>query len=45
MTFYDGIFKSVQHAMLFDERPFDRTFFLRIARAFPFLKDLTVKNF
>ena len=28
-----------------DERPFDHTFFLRIAQAFPFLKDLTVKNF
>lgn len=53
MTFYDGIsnhfpggvFQHVQHAMLFDERPFDHNFFLRIAQAFPFLKDLTVKNF
>ena len=53
MTFYDGIsnhfpggiFKYVQHVMLFDERPFDQNFFLRIAQAFPLLKDLTVKNF
>ena len=53
MIFYDGIsnhfpggiFKYVRQVMLFDERPFNQTFFLRISRAFPFLKDLAVKNF
>jgi len=43
-NFPDGLFKYIQDVTLFDERPFDHIFFLRIAQAFPFLRDLTVKN-
>jgi hypothetical protein len=43
-NFPGGLFKYVQDVTLFDEHPFDHTFFLRIAQAFPFLRDFTVKN-
>ena len=36
--------KSVQHALLYDERPFEIEFFIRIAQAFPFLKTLVLEN-
>ena len=42
--FPSGRFEYVEHVSLFDERPFDHNFFLRIARAFPLLKYLTVTN-
>ncbi len=29
---------------LYDERPFEREFFLQIQKSFPFMKELTVKN-
>jgi hypothetical protein len=42
--FSGGLFKYVQTVRLFDERPFEHIFFIRIAQAFPFLKYLTVSN-
>ena len=44
-SFPGGSFKYVRCAELFDERPFEHTFFLRIAQAFPSLEHLGVKNF
>ncbi|CAF4115845.1 unnamed protein product, partial [Rotaria sordida] len=49
MVYYENItnnfpgelFKCVQSVTLFDERPFEHTFFMQIAQAFPFLKELT----
>ncbi|CAM2720737.1 unnamed protein product [Rotaria socialis] len=43
-NFSDGLFQCVQTVKLFDERPFEHTFFMRISQAFPFLKYLTVSN-
>jgi len=43
-NFPGGLFECVQCVRLFDERPFEHTFFLRIAQAFPFLEELTVNN-
>ena len=43
-SFPGGLFKHVRYAQLFDERPFEHTFFLRISQAFPFLKWLGVRN-
>jgi hypothetical protein len=37
-------FFNVQHVSLFDERPFEHAFFLRLAEAFPSMRTLTVKN-
>ncbi|CAF1626231.1 unnamed protein product, partial [Rotaria sordida] len=39
--FPSELFKCVQSVTLFDERPFEHTFFMQIAQAFPFLKELT----
>jgi hypothetical protein len=44
-NFPGGLFKSVQEVSLFDERPFQHEFFLRIAESFPFMKKLTLINF
>jgi hypothetical protein len=43
-NFPGGLFNYVQVVTLFDERPFEHDFFMRIAQAFPFLKDLTITN-
>ncbi|CAF2956162.1 unnamed protein product [Rotaria sp. Silwood2] len=43
-NFPGGIFKYVRKVSLFDERPFEHEFFLRIARSFPFMEKLTVCN-
>ena len=43
-NFPDVLFECVQYVTLFDERPFEDTFFIRVVQAFPFLKDLTVRN-
>ncbi|CAF4303127.1 unnamed protein product, partial [Rotaria sordida] len=40
-NFSGGLFKCVQTVRLFDERPFEHTFFMRFAQAFPFSKYLT----
>ncbi|CAF4160796.1 unnamed protein product, partial [Rotaria sordida] len=39
-NFPGGLFKHVRSATLFDECPFEHTFFIRIAQAFPFLNEL-----
>ncbi|CAF3830124.1 unnamed protein product [Rotaria sp. Silwood1] len=41
-NFPGGLFKHVRIATLFDERPFEHTFFIQIAQAFPFLNELIV---
>jgi hypothetical protein len=43
-NFPDGSFKCVRKLSLFDERPFEHEFFLRIAQLFPFMEKLTLKN-
>ncbi len=43
-NFPGGIFKYVRKVSLFDERPFEHEFFLRIAQSFPFVEKLTVHN-
>jgi hypothetical protein len=43
-SFPGGLFNSVRHVFLFDERPFEYEFFLRIAEACPFLKTLVLEN-
>lgn len=43
-SFPGGLFTHVREIVLFDERPFEHGFFLRIRNSFPFVKDLTVTN-
>ena len=43
-NFPDGLFKYVRKVSLYDERPFEHEFFVKIAKAFPFMKQLTVNN-
>ncbi|CAF1393716.1 unnamed protein product [Rotaria sordida] len=43
-NFPDGLFKSVHKVSLYDERPFEYEFFLKIAKSFPFMRKLTVNN-
>ncbi|CAM4840382.1 unnamed protein product [Rotaria magnacalcarata] len=43
-TFPGGLFKYVSKISLYDERPFEHEFFLRIAQSFPLVKDLTLVN-
>ncbi|CAF2122003.1 unnamed protein product [Rotaria magnacalcarata] len=43
-NFRGGLFTSVTEVSLYDERPFEDEFFLRIAQSFPFMKELTIKN-
>ncbi|CAF3414717.1 unnamed protein product [Rotaria sp. Silwood2] len=43
-NFPGGIFISVRRVSLFDERPFEHEFFLRIAQSFPFMEKLTLIN-
>ncbi|CAF3691986.1 unnamed protein product [Rotaria sp. Silwood1] len=43
-NFPGGLFKYVREISLFDERPFEHKFFIRIAQAFPYLKILFVNN-
>ncbi|CAF1321536.1 unnamed protein product [Rotaria sordida] len=38
------LFNYVQEVTLFDERPFEHEFFMRLVQAFPFLKNLTITN-
>ena len=40
----DGLFVNVRYVELFDERPFEHSFFLRLAQSFPSMKTLTVNN-
>jgi hypothetical protein len=43
-NFPDRLFECVRIVSLFDERPFEHEFFLRIAQSFPLMKKLTVIN-
>ncbi|CAF3743704.1 unnamed protein product [Rotaria socialis] len=43
-NFPGGLFNCVKIVEIFDERPFEHEFFIRIAQAFPFLQDLTITN-
>ncbi|CAF5080216.1 unnamed protein product, partial [Rotaria sp. Silwood1] len=43
-NFRGGLFISVTQVSLYDERPFEYEFFLRIQISFPFMKELTIKN-
>jgi hypothetical protein len=43
-NFPGGIFKSVRHVSLRDERSFEHEFFLQIAQSFPFMETLTIMN-
>lgn len=42
--FPGGLFQNVYEVSLFDERPFERQFFIQIQKSFPFMKNLTVIN-
>jgi hypothetical protein len=43
-NFPGGLFNNVEEITLFDERPFEHEFFIKISQAFPFLKKLTLTN-
>jgi len=43
-NFLGGLFNNVQDITLFDERPFQHEFFLKISQSFPFAKKLTIAN-
>ncbi len=43
-NFPGELFNNVQEIELFDERPFEHDFFIRISQAFPFLKVLLIIN-
>ncbi len=42
-NYFSGrLFQSVRDVSLFDERPFEHEFFIRISRSFPLMKQLTI---
>ncbi|CAF1558949.1 unnamed protein product [Rotaria sp. Silwood1] len=43
-NFSGGLFECVREISLFDERPFEYDFFLRIAQSFPLIEELTLNN-
>ena len=43
-NFASEVFANVRHVRCFDERPFEHSFFLRLAQSFPSMKALTVTN-
>ncbi|CAF1246936.1 unnamed protein product [Rotaria magnacalcarata] len=43
-NFPDGLFKYVREISLYDERPFEHEFFIKIAKSFPLMEKLTVYN-
>lgn len=43
-NFPGGLFKYVRRISLFDERPFEHEFFLRLTKSFPFIKELILHN-
>src|SRR5262249_34850749 len=43
-NFPGGLFEYVNEVSLYDERPFEYQFFLRIAQSFPFMEELTISN-
>jgi hypothetical protein len=42
--FSGGLYENVRQVSLFDEKPFEHEFFLRIQKSFPLLEILCVKN-
>ena len=44
-NFPGGLFPYVSEVSLFDERPYEHDFFLRLSKAFPSLRKLEIKNF
>ena len=40
----EGLFAHVRNVELYDERPFEHSFFLRLAQAFPSMKTLSIIN-
>jgi hypothetical protein len=43
-NFTGGLFTCVSRVSLYDERPFEHEFFIRIAQSFPFMTSLTIIN-
>ncbi len=43
-NFPGGLFSCVREISLFDERPYEHRFFLRLSKAFPFLRKLKIDN-
>ncbi|CAF2970525.1 unnamed protein product [Rotaria sp. Silwood2] len=43
-NFRGGLFKCVRKISLFDERPFEHEFFLRLSQSFPFMTQLVLHN-
>lgn len=43
-NFPGGLFPCVSEISLFDERPYEHEFFLRLSKAFPFLRELKIEN-
>ncbi|CAF1328519.1 unnamed protein product [Rotaria sordida] len=43
-NFPGGLYKYVREVSLYDERPFEHEYFLRIGEAFPFMEELTINN-
>jgi hypothetical protein len=43
-SFPGGLFQCVRKVSLYDDRPFEHEFFLRIAQAFPLMKQLSLIN-
>ena len=43
-NFRSELFRTVRNVSLFDERPFEHSFFLRLAQSFPSMTTLTVEN-
>ncbi|CAF4341142.1 unnamed protein product [Rotaria sp. Silwood2] len=43
-SFPGGLFEFVRDISLYDERPFEHEFFLRISRSFPYMEKLTLIN-
>ncbi|UJR11114.1 hypothetical protein I4U23_015296 [Adineta vaga] len=44
-SFPGGLLESVHNVYLFDEKPFEHEFFIRIVQAFPYLKTLLIENY
>jgi hypothetical protein len=43
-NFPGGLFKYVRQVSLYDEQPFEHEFFVKIAKSFPLMEELTIHN-
>ncbi|CAF3366342.1 unnamed protein product [Rotaria socialis] len=43
-NFPGGLFQYVREVSLYDDRPFEHEFFVKIAKSFPFMEQLTIYN-